>query len=159
MGALSFVREHYAKQLFYGIIDIMSENSQKQGVFKPVGRRVWPHEDRVAEILASAGHYVEFLPEGKLHSADILLDGVEYELKSPRSPKPNSMEQLIKDALYKKQCPNIVFDSLRLKGVRENEICNFLISQVKKRKKIENLLFVTRRGKNTGRIIDIFTLV
>ena len=131
------------------------EIGQKQGVFKPAGRRVWPHEDRIAEILAASGHYIEFLPEDMLHSADILIDGVRYELKSPRSPKPNSMEQLIKDALYKKQCPNIVFDSLRLKGVRENKICEFLISQVKKRKKIESILFVNRRGE----IIDIFKLI
>lgn len=133
----------------------MKKIGYKQGVFKPAGRRVWPHEDRVAEILARAGHYMEFLPEGGLHSADILLDGVEYELKSPRSFKANSMEQLIKDALYKKQCPNIVFDSLRLKGVRDSKIRDFLISQIKMRKKIMNMLFVTKRGE----IIDIFTLV
>ncbi len=129
--------------------------NKKQGVFKPVGRRVWPHEDRVADFLAADGHYVEFLPEGGLHSVDILLDGVEYELKSPRSFKTNSMEQLIKDALYKKHCPNIVFDSLRLKGIRDYKVQEFLISQVKMRKAIKNMLFVTKRGK----VIDIMKLV
>ena len=133
----------------------MNKPEQKRGVFKPAGRRVWPHEDRVADILAAAGHYVEFLPEGKFHSADILLDGVEYEMKSPRSFKTNSMEQLIKDALYKKQCPNIVFDSLRLKGIRDYKVREFLVSQAKTRKAIKSMLFVTKRGK----IIDIFTLV
>lgn len=133
----------------------MNNQPIKTGVFKPAGRRVWPHEDRVADILAEAGHYVEFLPEDRPHSADILLDGVEYEMKSPRSFKTNSMEQLLKDALYKKQCPNIIFDSLRLKGIRDGKVCEFLISQVKMRKKIKNLLFVTKRGK----IVDIFALI
>ena len=116
---------------------------------------MWPHEDRVADILSSHGHYVEFLPESSLHSADIFLDGILYEMKSPRSFNTNSMEQLIKDALYKKQCPNIVFDSLRLKGVRDEKIVEFLISQVKARKKIRNMLFVNKRHE----LIDIFSLV
>lgn len=76
-------------------------------------------------------------------------------MKSPRSFKTNSMEQLIKDALYRKQCPNIVFDSLRLKGVRDYKVVEFLVSQVKMRKKIKNMLFVSRRGV----IIDIIKLV
>ena len=133
----------------------MNKSERKQGVFKPVGRRVWPHEDRTADILASHGHYIEFLPESRISSADILFDGVLYEMKSPRSFNTNSMEQLIKDALYKKQCPNIVFDSLRLKGIRDEKVVEFLISQVKTRKKIKNMLFVNKRHE----LIDIFTLV
>ena len=133
----------------------MNENIRRQGVFKPANRRVWPHEDRAAEILARDGHYIEFLPEGNSSSPDILLDGVMYELKSPKSYKTNSMEQLIKDALYGKQCPNIVFDSLRLKGVRDEKIQAFLVSQVKARSKIKNMLFINRHHE----VIDIFTLV
>ncbi len=131
------------------------KTNHRQGVFKPAGRRVWPHEDRAARILAEAGHYVEFLPERNVSSPDILLDGIEYELKSPRSSNSNSMEHLIKDALYKKHCPNIVFDSLRLKDARDDKICNFLISQAKTRKRIKNLLFINKSKK----IIDIFTLI
>ena len=130
-------------------------NRMKQGVFKPAGRRVWPHEDRTADILASHGHYVEFLPESNLHSADILLDGILYEMKSPRSFNTNSMEQLIKDALYKKQCPNIEFDSLRLKGIRDDKVVEFLISQVKMRNRIKSMLFVNKRHE----LIDIVKLV
>lgn len=90
-----------------------------------------------------------------MHSADIFLDGVLYEMKSPRSFNTNSMEQLIKDALYKKQCPNIIFDSLRLKGIRDDKVIEFLISQIKLRKKIKKMLFVNKRHE----LIDIFTLV
>lgn len=134
----------------------MNKTEYKPGVFKPADRRVWPHEDRTAEILARAGHYIEFLPEGGSSSPDILMDGVIYEMKSPRSLKANSMEQLIKDALYKKHCPNIIFDSHRVKGAyADGKIRSFLIGQVKARKAIKNMLFITKRGK----IIDIFTLV
>ncbi len=133
----------------------MNKNEKKRGVFKPANRRVWPHEDRTANILASHGHYIEFLSESRISSADILLDGVLYEMKSPRSSNTNSMEQLIKDALYKKQCPNIIFDSLRLKNVRDEKVVEFLISQVKTRKKIKNMLFVNKHHE----LIDIFTLI
>ncbi len=134
---------------------MMNKNEKKRGVFKPANRRVWPHEDRTANILASHGHYIEFLSESRISSADILLDGVLYEMKSPRSSNTNSMEQLIKDALYKKQCPNIIFDSLRLKNVRDEKVVEFLISQVKTRKKIKNMLFVNKHHE----LIDIFTLI
>lgn len=123
-------------------------------VVKPSNTNPWPHEERTADILAEAGYCIEFLPRSS-SSPDILLNNVIYEMKSPRSYKANSMEQLIKDALYKKECPNIVFDSLRLKGVRDERIERFLISQVKKRKAIKKLLFVNRRHE----VVDIFKLV
>ena len=133
----------------------MSKTRNKPGVFRPAHRRVWPHEERTAVILAKAGHYVEFLPEGGSSSPDILLDGVVYEMKSPRSPKPNSMEQLIKDALYNKHCSNIVFDSHRVKGSTDEKICKFLVGQMRTRKAIRSILFITKRG----RIIDISELI
>ena len=123
-------------------------------VIKPSNTKPWLHEELIADILAEAGYCVEFLPRNS-SLPDILLDGKFYEMKSPRSHKMNSMEQLIKDALYKKKCPNIVFDSLRLKGARDERIESFLISQAKKRKAIKSLLFVNRHRK----IIDICKLV
>lgn len=133
----------------------MRNTARKIGkVIKPSNTDPWPHEERAADILAESGYYVEFLPRSS-SSPDILLNNVEYEMKSPKSHKANSMEQLIKDALYKKKCPNIVFDSLRLKGVRDEEIERFLISQVKRRKAIKNMLFINKHH----RVIDICKLV
>lgn len=123
-------------------------------VVKPSNTDPWPHEERTADILARVGHCVEFLPRSS-SSPDILLDGIMYEMKSPRSHKTNSMEQLIKDALYKKRCPNIIFDSLRLKGAHDEIIQRFLISQIKKRKAIKNILFVNKRHE----VVDIRKLV
>ena len=53
----------------------------------------WPHELRVARILAMEGHLVEFMPAAQIKSADILLDGVEYEIKSPITNKPDNRQQ------------------------------------------------------------------
>ena len=65
----------------------------------PAGCHVWPHEMHVAEILAVTGHIVEFLPTAKVKTADILLDGVEFEIKSPESFNVNTLEHTIRKAL------------------------------------------------------------
>lgn len=131
----------------------MPKDSKKRGIFIAPGRKPWPHEMRVAEILALAGHYIEFLEETNLHTADILLDGIEYEIKSPEGFNPNTFEHTLKDAL--KQSPNIIIDSSRIKKVRDNKIRAFLVGQVRKHKQIKKMLFITKQG----RIVDIFGLI
>lgn len=81
----------------------MSQN-YRSGIFTPPGRKVWPHEDRVAKILAMAGCNVEFLLENGQKSPDILLDGVEFEIKSPKTVSANTLEHLLKKGL--RQCPD-----------------------------------------------------
>lgn len=131
----------------------MLEKNKKRGVYIASGRNPWPHELRVAKILALAGHYVEFLPEGNLHSPDIRLDGAGYEIKSPEAFNTNTFEHKIKDAT--KQSPNLIIDSSRIKKVRDDKIRNFLVGRVRKQKQIKKMLFVTKKGE----IIDIFSLI
>lgn len=128
------------------------EKKLRAGVFTAPGRKPWPHERHAADILALAGHYVEFLPEGNLHTPDVQVDGVEYELKSPETGKTSSLEQSIRAAL--KQCPNIIIDSSRMK-MREDRAKRFLIKKCKEQKQIKKMLFITKRGE----IIDIFGLI
>ena len=107
----------------------------------------------MANILALAGHYVEFLPENQLHTADIRLDGVEYEIKSPESFNSNTLEHKLKDAT--KQSPNLIIDSSRMRGIRDDKIRMFLTNQARKQKQIKKMLFITKKGQ----IIDIFGLL
>lgn len=100
-----------------------------------------------------AGHNIEFLPETNVSTADILLDGVEYELKSPFTNKTDKLERNIKRAL--KQSKNIVFDSSRVKNMRDDNLRRFLIRKAKEQKQIGELIFITKRGQ----IIDIKSLV
>lgn len=121
---------------------------KKAGVYVVPGRSPWEHELRVAEILAAAGHCVEFLEEGALPCADIRLDGVEYEIKSPETAKLASVEQLMRKAL--KQAPNIIVDSSRCK-IREDRLRQYLIYKFRGQKQIKRLLFITKSRE----IIDI----
>ena len=118
----------------------------KPGIFTPISRQLWAHEIRVAEILAQAGHYVEFLEERhRIPTADICLDGIEYEIKSPEAFNPNTIEHTIRNAL--KQSSNIIIDTSRLKKIRDTQICNFLTHQSQKYRQIKRMLVVTKRGK------------
>ena len=131
----------------------MNSSSQKGKIIIPAGRKPWPHELRIANILAMAGHNIEFLPESNIRTADILLDGVEYEMKSPLTNKPDKLERNIKRGL--KQAKNIVFDSSRIKNMRDDNLRRFLIKKASEQKQIGELIFITKRGQ----IIDIKSLI
>ena len=127
--------------------------NKKTGIFIFPGRKPWPPEMRVAEILSLAGHYIEFLKEGNLHTADVRLDGAEYEIKSPESFNSNTFEHTLKNAV--KQSPNIIIDTSRMKKVRDAKVRNFLINQRRKQKQIKHIIMITKHGN----IIDISSLV
>ena len=93
---------------------------QKGRVVIPADANPWPHEVRVAKILALAGYSVEFIPEANLKTPDIYLDGTMYEIKSPITNNPKKIIRNVKRALEK--CPNVIIDSSRVKGLRDDAI-------------------------------------
>ena len=128
-------------------------NIYRGKVVVPANVNPWPHELRVAKILALAGYAVEFIPETNTKTADILLDGIEFEIKSPKSANANSLEHILKKAV--KQSCNIIIDTSRMKNVRDDNTRRFLVNQVRIRKQINNLIMITKQGQ----IIDISALV
>ena len=131
----------------------MIRKNNRGKIIIPGGRKPWPHELRVANILAMAGHNIEFLPESNINTADFLLNGIAYELKSPFTNRPDKLERNIKRAL--KQSKNIIFDSSRIKGLRDDKLRSFLIKKAQEQKQIGNLIFITKHGQ----IIDITSLI
>lgn len=130
-------------------------NTGKRGkIVIPANASPWPHELRVAKILALAGHAVEFIPERGVGTADIFLDGVEYEIKSPKTSNTNTLEHRLKDAVRNQSC-NIIFDSARLKGMTDHNLQNWLIGRCKTQPQIKKMLFINKRGQ----IIDIKALI
>ena len=55
------------------LICVRVGSMKKRKIIISAGRRPWPHELRVANILALAGHVVEFLEEWNLKTVDINL--------------------------------------------------------------------------------------
>ena len=115
----------------------------------PAGVHPWPHELRVAEILAEAGHKIEFIPTGNISTADIYLDGVEFEIKSPLTNKIDKIERNIKRAL--KQSCNVIIDSKRIKGLRDDKLLKILTDRVRRQKQIKRLILISKQDK----IIDV----
>ncbi|MBF1037842.1 MAG: hypothetical protein HXL13_00200 [Candidatus Nanosynbacter sp.] len=128
-------------------------NNSRGKVIVPANANPWPHEQRVAKILALAGHAVEFIPESNTKTADILLDGVEFEIKSPKSANANSLEHILKKAV--KQSCNIIIDTSRMKNIRDDNTRRFLVNQARLRKQIKKLIMITKQGQ----IIDVSVLI
>lgn len=116
------------------------------------GANVWPHELKTAEALAAAGYSVEFIPRSNNRydkSADVLMDGIIWEMKSPKSDKLHMVEQNLRRAL--KQSSNVIFDSRRMKGLPDHAIERELRKWGKELKSLKRLLFVNRHAQ----VIDI----
>ena len=126
---------------------------QKGRVVIPADANPWPHEIQVAKILALAGHSVVFIPEANLKTPDIYLNGTMYEIKSPITNNPKKIVRNVKRALEK--CPNVIIDSSRIKGLRDDAIQRTLKNKVKDLPGLKELIFINKRGQ----IVDIIALV
>ena len=109
-------------------------------VIVPHNHKVRPAELEAAGILAN--YYettVRVLPQAKgfkEHSADFVIDGETYELKSPITSSVRSINNLIQ--LATKQSRNVVID-IRKSKITEKKmvaICNERLKTLKKIKKI-----------------------
>lgn len=121
-------------------------NGQCGEIFIAPDIDVWPHELRTAQALASAGYKVEFLKRrlGKHErSADISINGIIWEMKSPKSNKLKRVERTLRDALH--QSTNIVFDSQRIKSLSDSQVQHELEKWISELKSITKLLFVTKK--------------
>ena len=115
----------------------MNTMCKKGKIIIPAGVNPWPHELRVAKILADEGFRVEFLPALNSKMPDVLLNGVEYEIKSPFTNKPDKLERNIKRGL--KQSKNIIMDLSRIKSIHSETVCHFLSKKSKEQKQIRRL--------------------
>ena len=107
---------------------------------------VWPHEMRSASILCKAGYTVEFKPSDNTHrSADMFLNGEEYELKSPEGRTIRCIERNIKRGL--KQSQNIAIDSHRVKYLRDASIVSYLKNNKSRFAPVKKIIFISRKGE------------
>ncbi len=130
-----------------------NKNIKRGRVVTPADANPWPHEQKVAKVLALAGHYVEFIPETNLKTPDIYLDNTKYEIKSPITDNPKKIIRNVKRALEKS--PNVIIDSSRVKGLKDEAIQRALKNKVKDLPGLRSLLFINKRGQ----IIDIIALI
>lgn len=107
---------------------------------------VWPHELKTAQALASVGYEVSFLKrkQGKYErTADVVIDGIAWEMKSPKSSKLKRVERTLRDALH--QSPYVIFDSQRIKGLSDTQIRIELEKWSEELRGLKGLIYVTKK--------------
>jgi hypothetical protein len=125
-------------------------------VIEPAHCNIRDHERRTAKAIAATGLVVEFVPESTrdlTKSPDIIVEGLRWEMKSPKTDKWNQIQNNLKKA--NRQSKYIIIDSQRIKHLPDKSIQNFLLERYKKQKSIKRLLFVNRKRQ----VIDIANLV
>ena len=127
----------------------MKDFNKNGQIIIPAGRKPWPHELRVAEVLAAAGHKVEFIEESSLKTPDIYLDNTIYEIKSPITNNQKKVVRNVKRALEK--CPNAIIDTSRIKILSDDAIYKTLKHKIRDFPGLKKLILITKRGQ----IIDI----
>lgn len=131
--------------------------TRKRGIITiPADTHVWRHELITVQALAHKGYDITFLPANNANrskSPDILMMGVKWEIKSPKTDKLSAIERNLKRAT--KQSGNIILDSCRLRTLRDATVQKLLIQKFRQQKAIKRLLFINRRRE----IIDIGNLV
>lgn len=84
---------------------------------------VQPHELNTAQAIATSGFDVEFVRRtwgNRVTSADAVINGVVWEMKSPQASDRKALERNLRKASH--QSPNVIIDSQRLKGASDAEI-------------------------------------
>lgn len=131
--------------------------SRKPGkVIIPASVSPWDHELKTAHALAQCGYVVEFVVVSNGHkakTADVMIDGILYEIKSPIANKLSAVERNLKRAYH--QSASIIFDSRRMKRLPDKSIQKELIKQHRLTKNIKQILFVNRKHE----VIDISSLI
>lgn len=109
---------------------------------------VWPHEYETAKALAMAGMTVEFIrrsEEYRTTSADVIVNGLIWEIKAPESDKTKVIEKNLRKALH--QSKNVIFDARRMKKLPDMVIEREVRKWCCELRTIKHLIYVNRGGE------------
>ncbi len=118
----------------------------------PAGIKSKPrqHEINVANILAlHLQTDIEFIPADTHSSADFLINGVQWELKSPQGTGKNNIERQLKYAWH--QSPNVIIDASRSR-MHPARMKREVETQFRMIKSVKRLLYVSKDKQ----VIEIF---
>lgn len=109
---------------------------------------VWPHEYETAKALAMTGMTVEFIrrsEEYRTTSADVIMNGLIWEIKAPESDKAKVIEKNLRKALH--QSKNVIFDARRMKKLPDMVIEREVRKWCCELRTIKHLIYVNRSGE------------
>jgi hypothetical protein len=104
------------------------------------------HENATVAWLTLAGFDIELIPPSPFSKKpDLLMSGLEWEMKSPKGSGRENLEHAFKAAV--KQSDNIIFDLRRSKISERNALIK-LEREFNLSKKAKKLIIITKAGKN-----------
>lgn len=102
------------------------------------------HELRVARILSR--HFdaaVEFIPRSNVRTADLLIHGITWEIKSPTGSGKNNIQHQMQDASH--QSVNVVIDASRSK-IHGTKIKSQVAHQFKIIRSLKKVIIISKQG-------------
>ena len=120
---------------------------KKKGKITPNGVVLKTHENATAVFLTEQGFDVELIPTSNIegvHTPDIKMDGLKWEMKAPLGEGNQLMENTIQRAL--KQSQNIIVD-LRHTKRHQAKCLRELEKQFLSKKGVKRLKVITKSGK------------
>ena len=105
------------------------------------------HELETARYFAEQGYDIEFIPPNNspnMHTPDIMMDGVAWEMKCPKGKSRNTIQKIIRQAV--KQSHYIIIDLRRI-NVPEDKCISQITKQVEARPYIRRLLAIKKNNE------------
>ncbi len=103
------------------------------------------HELETAKFFSSMGKDIVFIRPSNIpgiHTPDIIMDGVEWEIKCPKGSGKRTIERIIQKA--ENQSHNIILD-LRWVKIPEKQCISQITANFNTKKKIKRIYIVTKR--------------
>ena len=104
-------------------------------------------EFETAKYFAVLGKDITFIRPSAIpnqHRPDILMDGVEWEIKCPLGDSKRTIENNMRKAI--KQSHNVIFD-LRHMGMSDSQCVSQLEQQFNRRSQLRRLFIIKRNGE------------
>ena len=120
---------------------------KKRGKITPNGVVLKNHENATVVFLTELGFNIDLIHPSNIkgvHTADIKMCGLEWEMKSPLGDGRYLMSNTIQKAV--KQSRNVVIDLRRVKR-RQEKCLRELEKEFNKSKSLKRLKIITRGGK------------
>lgn len=119
----------------------------RKGKITPNGVVLHTHENAIVVFLTEQGFDVELLPPVQRKGArtpDIRMEGLEWEMKSPKSNGKYTIEHSFRSAL--KQSPNIIFD-IRGSKMPQKKCVAEIDRRFNDFRKVKRVLIITKKHK------------
>ena len=123
-----------------------STTPERKGIITPNGVILEAHETATVIFFTELGYDIELIPRSQIegvHRPDIIMDGLEWELKAPKGEGKWVIINTIQRAI--KQSANIIIDLRRTKRNQDKCIADIRKEFVRS-KTIKRILVITKPG-------------